>query len=152
MGRLILLDAGVIGLPCSSPALQSVRECIEWLDARGKDGDQIQNCELSEFEVRRESIRIKATSKLRRLDDLGSILEVLLVSLRAWIKAADFWAVVRQAGMPTADSRALDADVILAGVAATIGGMGDEVMIATSNDKHLGRFPGVDARPWEAIA
>ena len=47
---------------------------------------------------------------------------------------------------------ALDADAILAGVAATIGAPGDEVVIATTNVRHLSRFAGVDARVWAEIA
>lgn len=107
--------------------------------------------ELNDFEIRRELIRLGATTKIERLEALHSILEVVPVNRRAWLKAAEFWAVVRRVGLPTADLNALDADVILAGVAATIGAAGDEVVIATSNVKHLGRFPGVDARAWEAI-
>jgi len=36
-------------------------------------------------------------------------------------------------------------------MAATIGQPGDSVMVATSKVRHLSRFPGVDARPWESI-
>jgi hypothetical protein len=30
-------------------------------------------------------------------------------------------------------------------------GEGDEVVIATSNVRHLARFPDIDAREWETI-
>jgi hypothetical protein len=46
---------------------------------------------------------------------------------------------------------ALDGDAILAGQAAIVGFPGDEVIIATTNVHHLGRFPGIDARPWQSI-
>ena len=152
MPRLILLDAGAIGLLSSSPALAPVRDCRDWVADRIRGGDRVQVCELSDYEVRRELVRLGASAKLRRLDELCSELGLVPVDRRAWLKAAEFWALARRAGLPTADLKALDADVILAGVAATVGGPGDEVVVATSNVKHLGRFPGVDARPWGAIA
>jgi hypothetical protein len=37
------------------------------------------------------------------------------------IKAAEFWAILRQSGVPTSSSDALDADAILAGQAARAG-------------------------------
>ena len=65
--------------------------------------------------------------------------------------AAEFWAVVRNAGLPTAHPHALDADCILAAQAFLLGGPGDVVSVATTNAHHLARFPGVDAYPWETI-
>jgi predicted nucleic acid-binding protein len=102
--------------------------------------------------VRRELIRIKATAKLVRLEDLLITAKPFPVTSRAWLKAAEFWAIVRSAGKPTADPHALDGDAILAGVAATIGIPSDRVTIATTNVGHLARFPGIDAQRWEAIS
>ena len=62
-------------------------------------------------------------------------------------QAAAFWAQARQAGQPTAPDLALDADVILAGQAATIA-EGD-IAIATTNVGHLSRF--VAAALWHTI-
>jgi hypothetical protein len=67
------------------------------------------------------------------------------------IKAAEFWAILRQSGVPTSSSDVLDADAILAGQAALAGQPGDSVTIATTNLAHLNRFPGVDARTWDQI-
>ena len=65
------------------------------------------------------------------------------VNSGAWLRAAEFWALVRRAGRPTADPHAdLDGDAILAAVAATIVGDGDAATIATTNVSHLARFPG----------
>jgi hypothetical protein len=65
--------------------------------------------------------------------------------------AAEFWASLRQAGVPTASPDALDADAILAGQAALLGQPGDTVTIATTNRAHLNRFPGIDARIWDQV-
>jgi hypothetical protein len=67
------------------------------------------------------------------------------------IKAAEFWAFLRQMGIPTATPDALDADAILAGQAALAGQPGDTVTIATTNLAHLNRLPGIDARSWDQI-
>jgi hypothetical protein len=39
----------------------------------------------------------------------------LTISTEAIVKAAEFWAFLRQSGIPTASPDALDADAILAG-------------------------------------
>lgn len=107
--------------------------------------------DVTHYEARREMIRVGATAKLKRLGKLLITLGPAPVTPEAWRKAAEFWALVRSAGRPTADPHALDGDAILAGVAGTIGAPGDGVTIATSNVGHLARFPGIDARRWETI-
>ncbi len=60
-------------------------------------------------------------------------------------KAAEYWAFLRQSGIPTSSPDALDADAILAGQAAMAGQPDDTVMIATTNLAHLNRFPRIRA-------
>ncbi|HWS84832.1 MAG TPA: hypothetical protein VN207_11310 [Ktedonobacteraceae bacterium] len=52
-------------------------------------------------------------------------------------------------GMPTADNKALDGDVILAAQAAVLAAQGYEVVIATGNVNHLSRL--ANAREWRHI-
>jgi hypothetical protein len=102
----------------------------------------------------RELIRIRAVGSLRRLDhalDPSSGFDHLALTTDAIIKAAEFWAFLRQTGVPTAAPDALDADAILAGQAALAGVPGDTVTIATTNLAHLSRFPGIDAQNWDQI-
>ncbi len=132
--------------------IPSVAECNAWAARQRVAGSIIVVADLTVYEVRRELLRVKATAKLLRLDRVISNTRDVRVTLEAWLKAAEFWAVVRSAGLPTADPHALDGDAILAGVAATIGSPGDLVTIATSNVGHLARFPGVDAQRWEGMA
>ena len=152
MTRLILLDAGVVGLLCSSPLLPSVVACADWLEKLAQSGMEFLLSDLTDFEVRRDLLRLRATTKLRRLDDLRSLVGVVSVDFQAWSKAAEFWAIVRQAGRPTAAPDALDGDAILAAVASTIIQTGDSATIATTNPGHLRQFPGIDARRWEDIS
>ncbi|MFI5460586.1 MAG: hypothetical protein ACHRXM_34665 [Isosphaerales bacterium] len=60
-----------------------------------------------------------------------------------------FWADARQHGLPTASPEALDADVIVAACAVTIGQPGDQIIVATENVGHLARY--CDARHWTSI-
>jgi predicted nucleic acid-binding protein len=106
---------------------------------------------IADYEVRRELIRAGASAKLKRLAGMRQRFELVDITQEALEKAADFWALLRQTGLPTAGSESLDADAILAGMAATHGQPGDLVLVASSNVKHLARFPGIDVRQWETI-
>ena len=65
------------------------------------------------------------------------------------MKAAEFWASARKIGIPTADPKALDADVILAAQTFWLAQLVNSPVVATTNVDHLGRF--VDARVWQDI-
>jgi hypothetical protein len=71
------------------------------------------------------------------------------VTTEAMLKAAEFWATARRRGRPTAKDEALDGDAILAGQAVTLDIVGDELVIATTNLKHLSRF--ANAEIWTDI-
>jgi hypothetical protein len=62
----------------------------------------------------------------------------------------NFWAELRCQGLPTADIRAIDADVILAAQALLAVAVGDTLVVATTNVGHLSRF--VPAQRWQDIA
>jgi len=62
---------------------------------------------------------------------------------------AQLWAQARRRGRPTADPKALDADVILAAQPISVANEGHELIIATTNVGHLSQF--VDARQWRLI-
>ena len=64
--------------------------------------------------------------------------EFLPIETAATRQAAAFWAEARQQGRPTAPDPALDGDVILAAQAATLDRT--DVIVATSNPKHLSRW------------
>ena len=72
-----------------------------------------------------------------------------VMTLILMLKAAELWARARNEGKPTADNKSLDGDVILAAQAVLVAGYGHEVIIATSNVKHLSLF--ADAREWQSI-
>jgi hypothetical protein len=99
--------------------------------------------------VRRELIRAGRRGGLDRLDNLARKAGFLPVTTAVWRRAAELWAQARNEGHATADDSALDCDVILAAQALLVAEDGFEVIVATRNVGHLGRF--VDAREWETI-
>ena len=153
MARIILLDSGVIGLALAPPSKSNARQCIEWIDRLTRGGVSVVVPEITYYEVKRGLLFKPANSalKLEKLESICQNLEMVPVKRAAWDKAAEFWAIVRQAGKPTAQELSLDADAVLAAMAVTIVGPGDLATIATTNIGHLGRFPGVVAQRWNLV-
>ena len=75
--------------------------------------------------------------------------DFLPVTTAVWHRAAELWALARNEGYATADDSSLDCDVILAAKALLVAADGFDVIVATKNVGHLGRF--IDAREWETI-
>ena len=105
--------------------------------------------EIADYEVRRELIRADKRIGLDRLDTLKLELRYLKLDTETMLKAAEFWAECRKAGRPTAADHALDADVILAAQAWCARSEGVEIVVATTNPKHLSHM--VPAQYWTAI-
>jgi predicted nucleic acid-binding protein len=126
--------------------------CRRWLDAIELAGIVVIVPEIADYEVRRELIRVGAGGPLARLDSLIIPSQYDPITTPIMRKAAEFWADLRRRGLPTAGDESLDADAILAAHASLIGMPGDTVTVATSNLRHLARFPGIDARDWTLIS
>jgi predicted nucleic acid-binding protein len=103
--------------------------------------------EITDYELRRELIRIQSHSALANLDAFGAQLEYVALTTDAMRLAAELWAQARSTGQPTAPDPALDCDVILAAQALSLN---TPVIVATGNPGHLTRF--VRAELWSAIA
>jgi hypothetical protein len=153
MTRFVLLDSERLGLASKPDHKPGVADCLKWIEDLRTTGTIVVVPEIIRYEVRRDLIRIGATTGLGRLDDLAVRLAYLPLTPLALDRAAELWAAVRKVGQPTAADDAIDIDAILAAqsLTMTMAGDGDEVMIATSNVRHLSRFPGVDAREWDTI-
>jgi len=136
-----------LALACCQPGAPIVDKCHGWLLAIEITGVKVLIPAIADYEVRRGLLRVGASTKLKNLDDLRERFEYIEIS-----QAAEFWAHLRRQGLLTAGARDIDADAILAGQAITAAQAADTVTIATTNLHHLGRFPGVDAKVWTAIA
>jgi predicted nucleic acid-binding protein len=120
--------------------------CRGWLASLLAVGRRVIVPEITDYEVRRELIRIQSHAAIANLDALGSRLEYLPLTTATMRLAAELWAQARRAGQPTAPDPALDGDVILAAQAL---GLNAPVVVATSNPGHLSRY--VPAVLWSLI-
>lgn len=152
MARIVVLDAGPTGDASKAPGNPSGIRCRTWIRSLLLAGVDVVVPAIADYEVRRELIRSAATGGVARLDTLRQDLRFLPLTDDALLLAAEFWAIIRNLGRPTAHPHALDGAARIASQASLCGAPGDEVLIATTNVGHLARFPGIDARPWDRIA
>lgn len=149
MNRLILLDSGPLGMVTNPKAKGLPLACQQWLKTLLKRGERFAIPEIADYEVRRELLRADLLKSVRRLDHLRQTLEYIPIQTDTMLLAANLWAEVRKIGQPTADSKALDGDVILAAQAQILANEITEVIIATTNVGHLSRF--ATALNWQDI-
>jgi predicted nucleic acid-binding protein len=141
----IALDATPLSLLCHPDTRAPVVvEINRWLFDCTARGVVVYIPEIADYEVRRELIRAGKRRSLRKLDALQRTLKFLPLDTATMRRAAELWAEARNRGTPTADPREIDADVILAAQAESVG-----AVVATENVGHLSRF--VDARHWREI-
>lgn len=144
MTTVVVLDTGPVGMITNPNASGANRECYQWMESLVLQGAHVWVPEIADYEVRRELLRANKARGLARLDLLKNSIGYLPLSTPIMLKAAELWAQARRSGVPTADPKALDCDVILAAQALTVQGM-----VATENVGHLSRF--VEARHWREI-
>jgi predicted nucleic acid-binding protein len=151
MARMVLLDAGPTGDASNVPSNPAGVRCRRWLRGLIVGGTEVVVPAIADYEVRRELVRAGMAGSVARLDQLRGLYTFLPLTDAALLRAAEFWAFVRNRGQQTAHDQALDGDAILAAQASLCGSPDDEVIIATTNVGHLARFPGIDARQWDTI-
>ena len=121
--------------------------CEQWLASLLSAGRRIIVPEITDYELRRELLRIGRRAAIRRLDALAQATEYLPLTTAAMRRAAELWAQARQQGRPTAADNTIDADMILAAQALTLNA--PAAVIATTNVGHLAHF--VAAELWRNI-
>lgn len=141
-----MLDSGPLGR-IAHP--RPNREMAEWYERHLQQGTVFIITEIADYELRRELLRADLRESLLLLDRLGTALVYAPLTTATMRRAAELWAQVRGQGEPTADVKALDADVILAAQAEALVDDYDEVIIATENVGHLARL--APAREWKDI-
>lgn len=146
MSRVVLLDSGPLGMIAHPQASEEIEAWLDDLDAKGV---LTLIPEIADYEVRRELLQADRTKSIQRLNRYKLVLGYVPLTTDTMLLAAELWAQVRKQGRPTADSKALDGDVILAAQATLLTRVGHDVTIATTNVKHLSLF--VDAREWQTI-
>lgn len=149
MTHLVLLDSGPLGMASNPNPTDENARCTFWVRSLPTRGMVAGIPEIADYEVRRELLRAGKTTDVRRLDAVKAASRFLPITSEIMLLAAELWAQARRRGVPTADDRALDADVILAAQARILSREENTVVVATTNIKHLSRF--VDARLWPEI-
>lgn len=149
--RLVVLDTGTLGLLTHPRAQPKARACWQWAQSLLAAGARMIVPGIADYELRRELIRAGKALGLQRLDAVRAAFEFDPITQVALDEAARLWAVVRNAGLTTAHPAALDGDAILAAQTILATSAADTATIATDNQRHLSRFPGIDARAWQAI-
>ena len=84
------------------------------------------------------------------MDTMKSTARYLPITTDVMLLTAALWAQARQQGIPTADVKALDGDVILAAQALSLGLPATDIVVATTNVGHISRF--VPADLWSNIS
>jgi predicted nucleic acid-binding protein len=150
VSRYLLLDSGPLGLVTQPKLSSEVVAMNRWLIERLSNGDSVLVPAITYYELRRELLRAGKTLGLTRLNAFVEIdpSRYLALNDEALRFAAELWARARQQGRPTSPAPDLDIDVILA-AQALLFGAGAEVIVVTSNLRHLRQF--VDARLWNEI-
>jgi predicted nucleic acid-binding protein len=142
----VVLDSGPLGFATNPHNSIVPIACRQWIANLLAAGRRVILPEIADYEVRREFLRANMTSSLKLLNSLAHLIEYLPLTTAMMRQAADLWAQARNTGQQTAPNHALDADVILAAQALSLG---VPVVVATGNPAHLSRF--VSAELWQNI-
>lgn len=152
---IVFLDSGVLGQIVNPNQVGGINDCLEWLYGLMAKGVDVRSSELCDYEVRR-SLILETRSKpysnsLYNLNALQQFITFLSVASEVLLQAAEIWASARSQGIPTADNKSLDADVIICAHWQILKEEfpGRYVVIATGNVKHLSRF--AEAKNWREI-
>ncbi len=147
MTRVILLDTHPLSKvthPKIDPKVQ------QWLKSLRENKTVIRVPEIADYELRRELLR---QEKQKSIDRLNKFSQICLIPLtpETMRKAAELWAWVRNQGKPTASNDSLDGDVILASQAILQLKSFDQVIVMTTNLKHISRFEseGICVVDWQ---
>jgi predicted nucleic acid-binding protein len=149
LSKAIFLDTGPLGLLAKAPSQPEVIACNAWMRAVVTAGHDIYLPEIADYELRRKLLHLGSASSITRLDQLKVKLKYVPITTDAMLLAADLWAQARRSGLSTADPKAIDADVILAGQALTRGVPLKSIVVVTSNPGHLSRVVAADL--WQNI-
>jgi hypothetical protein len=106
--RVVFLDSGPLGLLAQQAGKPRADRCRRWLADLLAAGARVFVPEIADFEVRRKLLHIGATAGIRRLDQIKATLDYAPITTAGMLRAAELWADLRRAGLPTAAPGSLD--------------------------------------------
>jgi predicted nucleic acid-binding protein len=145
--KVVFLDSGPLGLLANPNNTPQPVTCRQWLADMEAAGHRLIVPEITDYEVRRELLRLGSALAVSLLNGLGFRLEYLPIDTRCMRKAAELWALARQKGKPTAGDNTIDADMILIAQALTFAQ--PNTIIATTNLGHFRTY--IAAELWSNI-
>lgn len=152
---IVFLDSGVLGLLSSPRDTGEAGDCKEWQFRLLARSVYFVTSDLCDYEVRRglilASFSKPSVGGIDILDSLPEFIEFLPLTKELMKEAAQVWAEARSQGIPTASDKNIDGDIIITAQWRLLKEEypGREVIIATTNLKHLQRF--TDADTWRNI-
>lgn len=160
----LFLDEGPLSWVVNKPGENAEHDaCRAWVLGLMAQGVAVCVAEVTDYELRRELLRQEARREALGQPKRGSVAHLdafisipgryVPISTNAMRRAAELWADVRNLGLTTAPKEALDGDAIMAAqvqiFAVTEGIPLSEIIVATTNVKHISRF--VQADEWSKI-
>jgi predicted nucleic acid-binding protein len=152
---IVFLDSGVLGKLCNPNKKGEAAECENWLFGLLARGIYVVTSDICDYEVRRslilESKKKSNINNVESLDELKEIVTFLPLTTKVLLKASELWATAREQGIPTADDKNLDADIIICAQWQLLSEEypGRYIAIATTNVKHLSSF--TEAKIWQDL-
>jgi hypothetical protein len=152
---IVFIDSGVLGILANPSKVGEISDCEQWLYRLLSQGVYICSSDLCDYEVRRnlilENYRKPHLKSIKNLDELKELITFLPISPLLLTQSASLWASARVQGMPTADDKTLDVDIIICAQWQMLKEEfpGRYIVIATTNVKHLSRF--ASAQIWREI-
>lgn len=155
---IVILDSGILDLISTSAKSISIaknseiEQCTEWFYYLLSKGVFVTTSDICYYEVRRKFVHIKSES-VQILDELREIIDFLPLTTEVVKKASELWAEVRWQNIPTADSKTLDADMMISALWVILSeeSPGQSVFIATKNVRHMKIFAKEQALDWDSI-
>ena len=146
MSRVIILDTGPLGIATKRRGVPDAEACRQWITNGIRSGASFLVPAIAYYEVRRELERLNNAGGIARLDAFCRAVpdRYLILTDAALRLACTLWARARNTGMPTADPKELDCDVLLAAQALTLSLPASDLTIATTNVGHLSQFVAAD--------
>src|SRR3569833_3698981 len=145
MALTIVLDTSPLSTVTKRAGVPDADACRQWMVDCQRGGHQLVAPAMAYYEVARELHRAGNASGIQRLDAFCSVPgRYLPLTDAALRRAARLWAQVRNAGVPTADPKELDCDVLIAAQALDLGIPASDLVVATMNVGHLSRFVRAD--------
>jgi predicted nucleic acid-binding protein len=151
----IFIDSGILGLLANPNKKGEAADCEQWLLGLLSRGVFVLTSDICDYEVRRnlilESRKKPSINSVASLNELKDLVTFLPLNNEVMLEAANLWAEARIQGIPTADDKSLDADIIICAQFKLLEKEypGRYIVIATTNVKHLSRF--TEAKEWQVI-